>query len=92
MELDKFGLKVLAAIIYVMIGLVFFVGAFWAIVKASPFSVRKEIEEDQNTFAGDPDRLRDPRPGHHHRRRDPRRLRSDDRACRITNHLPTWRW
>ena len=49
MEWDKFGPKAAAAIIYVLIGLVFFVAAFWAIVKVAPFSVRKEIEEDQNT-------------------------------------------
>jgi putative membrane protein len=49
MEFDKLGPKVLTAIIYVMIGLVFFVATFMAIVKLVPFSVRKEIEEDQNT-------------------------------------------
>jgi putative membrane protein len=49
MDFDKLGPKVLTAIIYVMIGLVFFVTTFMAIVKLAPFSVRKEIEEDQNT-------------------------------------------
>ena len=49
MEWEKFGPKALTAIIYVLIGLVIFVGAFLAIVKVAPFSVRKEIEEDQNT-------------------------------------------
>jgi putative membrane protein len=49
MEWEKFGPKALSAIIYVMSGLVFFVAAFWGIVKVAPFSVRKEIEEDQNT-------------------------------------------
>ena len=34
---------------YTVFGLVMFVAAFMAIVKAAPFSVRKEIEEDQNT-------------------------------------------
>jgi uncharacterized membrane protein YjfL (UPF0719 family) len=32
-----------------MVGLVFFALAFWVIVKVSPFSIRKEIEDDQNT-------------------------------------------
>ena len=32
-----------------MIGLVFFAIAFIIIVKASPFSIRKELEDDQNT-------------------------------------------
>jgi uncharacterized membrane protein YjfL (UPF0719 family) len=49
MELDKLGPKVLTAIIYVLIGLAFFVATFMAIVKLVPFSVRKEIEEDQNS-------------------------------------------
>ncbi|MFO0806105.1 MAG: DUF350 domain-containing protein [Gemmataceae bacterium] len=49
MELDKLGPKVLTAIIYVLIGLAFFVSTFMAIVKLVPFSVRKEIEEDQNS-------------------------------------------
>jgi putative membrane protein len=35
--------------IYTVFGLVVFLLAFTAIVKAAPFSVRKEIEEDQNT-------------------------------------------
>ena len=33
----------------VVLGLVFFVIAFLAINRFAPFSVRKEIEEDQNT-------------------------------------------
>ena len=49
MNWEPFGPKVLTAIIYVLIGLVIFVGAFLAIVKVASFSVRKEIEEDQNT-------------------------------------------
>ncbi|HEY3788205.1 MAG TPA: DUF350 domain-containing protein [Urbifossiella sp.] len=49
MEWDKFGPKALTAVIYVLIGLAFFAAAFWSIVKVAPFSVRKEIEEDQNT-------------------------------------------
>lgn len=35
--------------VYVLIGLVFFALSFFIIVKIAPFSVRKEIEEDQNT-------------------------------------------
>jgi uncharacterized membrane protein YjfL (UPF0719 family) len=34
---------------YTLFGLVIFALAFWAMVKISPFSIRKEIEEDQNT-------------------------------------------
>jgi putative membrane protein len=36
-------------VFYTIFGLVMFVAAFMTIVKASPFSVRKEIEDDQNT-------------------------------------------
>jgi len=43
-------LPVLATtIIFVLIGLVVFGIAFFIVVKVSPFSVKKEIEEDQNT-------------------------------------------
>lgn len=34
---------------YTLFGLVVFAIAFWIIVKITPFSIRKEIEEDQNT-------------------------------------------
>lgn len=34
--------------IFVGIGLVVFAIAFWIMTKVAPFSVRKEIEEDQN--------------------------------------------
>ncbi len=37
------------SLIFVLIGLVFFAIAFKIIEKATPFSIRKEIEEDQNT-------------------------------------------
>jgi putative membrane protein len=35
--------------VFVLLGLVFFALAFAIIVKVSPFSIRKEIETDQNT-------------------------------------------
>jgi uncharacterized membrane protein YjfL (UPF0719 family) len=40
---------VIQTLIFCVIGVVTFALAFWIIVKATPFSVRKEIEEDQNT-------------------------------------------
>ena len=44
--------SILAALIYSVLGLVMF-GVFWMIViRLSPFSIRKEIEEDQNTALG----------------------------------------
>jgi len=36
-------------IVYGALGMVFFAIAFFIIVKIAPFSIRKEIEEDQNT-------------------------------------------
>lgn len=43
---------VVQTVIYSVIGVVVFGLAFWAITKLLPFSVRKEIEEDQNTSLG----------------------------------------
>jgi putative membrane protein len=37
------------SLIFVLIGLVFFAIAFKIIEKVTPFPIRKEIEEDQNT-------------------------------------------
>ena len=34
---------------YTFFGLVVFGIAYWVMVKVAPFSIRKEIEEDQNT-------------------------------------------
>jgi uncharacterized membrane protein YjfL (UPF0719 family) len=38
-----------ATLVFVAIGLVVFAFAFFIITKVTPFSIRKEIEEDQNT-------------------------------------------
>jgi uncharacterized membrane protein YjfL (UPF0719 family) len=40
------------ALIYTAVGVIIFGLAFWLVTKISPFSVRKEIEEDQNTALG----------------------------------------
>jgi uncharacterized membrane protein YjfL (UPF0719 family) len=39
-------------VIYVLIGLGFFALAYFLIQKMTPFSLRKEIEEDQNVALG----------------------------------------
>ena len=39
---------VVTTLVFVVIGLIVFALAFLVIAKATPFSVRKEIEEDQN--------------------------------------------
>lgn len=41
-----------STVVYSIVGLIIYVIAFWLICKISPFSVRKEIEEDQNTSLG----------------------------------------
>jgi uncharacterized membrane protein YjfL (UPF0719 family) len=39
-------------VIYVLLGLAFFALAYFLIQKMTPFSLRKEIEEDQNVALG----------------------------------------
>ena len=48
-EMDKLLPVLLTTVIFVAIGLVVFAIAFFIVVLVSPFSVKKEIEEDQNT-------------------------------------------
>ncbi|HSD86236.1 MAG TPA: DUF350 domain-containing protein [Kofleriaceae bacterium] len=43
------GEAVVSSAIFAGIGLVVFGVAFWVMNKLAPFSVKKEIEEDQNT-------------------------------------------
>ncbi len=38
-----------SSIAYSVIGIVVFMAAYWIIDRLTPFSLRKEIEEDQNT-------------------------------------------
>ena len=46
--LSQLGGLVIQTLIFALMGIVIFGIAFWVIVKVTPFSVRKEIEEDQN--------------------------------------------
>ena len=48
MDLAPFMKVFLSTVAYTIFGLVVFGVAFWAIVKLSPFSIRKEFEEDHN--------------------------------------------
>ena len=41
--------QLILTIVYVAIGVIVFGLAFWLVTKVTPFSVRKEIEEDHNT-------------------------------------------
>jgi putative membrane protein len=38
----------LSTVLYTIFGVLVFAIAFWAMVKISPFSIRKELEADQN--------------------------------------------
>lgn len=48
-KMDELLPVLVTTVIFVAIGLVVFAIAFLVVVYVSPFSVKKEIEEDQNT-------------------------------------------
>jgi uncharacterized membrane protein YjfL (UPF0719 family) len=48
-QFDQILRTLVSALAFSALGLVLFAVAFLIIVKVSPFSLRKEIEEDQNT-------------------------------------------
>jgi putative membrane protein len=48
-NLSELGHGIVSSLIFVGIGVVVFLLAFLLITKITPFSIRKEIEEDQNT-------------------------------------------
>lgn len=52
MSADVIVNTVVLSLIFVGIGLVVFLVAFFLITKVAPFSIRKEIEDDQNTALG----------------------------------------
>ena len=47
--LNQLADLILTTLAFTLLGLILFAIAFWIIVKVSPFSIRKEIEVDQNT-------------------------------------------
>lgn len=49
MKLENMGDAVVSTAVFAGIGLAVFGIAFWLMTKLAPFSVKKEIEEDQNT-------------------------------------------
>ena len=49
MNLDVLLKSLVSSIIFVGVGCIIFLIAFFIMTKLAPFSVRKEIEEDQNT-------------------------------------------
>lgn len=44
--------EIVSTLVYCLIGLGFFIGAYFLMEKVMPFPVRKEIEEDQNVALG----------------------------------------
>lgn len=42
----------IATLVYTLFGLAVFGGSLWLVTLVAPFSIRKEIEEDQNTALG----------------------------------------
>lgn len=48
MKLENMGDAIVSSAVFAGIGLVVFGIAFWIMNKLSPFSIKKEIEEDQN--------------------------------------------
>lgn len=50
--IDELVKPVVYTLIFTLIGIVVFAAAFFVMTKVAPFSIRKEIEEDQNTSLG----------------------------------------
>jgi uncharacterized membrane protein YjfL (UPF0719 family) len=48
MKLGDMGDAVVSSAVFAGIGLAVFAIAFWVMTKIAPFSIKKEIEEDQN--------------------------------------------
>ena len=46
---ESFARPLLATVIYSMLGILIFAFGFFLMNKLAPFSLRKEIEDDQNT-------------------------------------------
>ena len=52
MNFEHLGEQLVATLIFSTMGILVFILAFWLMTMLIPFSVRKEIEEDQNTALG----------------------------------------
>lgn len=52
MKLADLGDALVSSAAFAAAGLVVFAVAFWLMAKLTPFSLRKEIEDDQNTALG----------------------------------------
>ncbi len=52
MKLDDLGEALVTSAAFAGVGVVVFTIAFWLMARLTPFSLRKEIEEDQNVALG----------------------------------------
>jgi uncharacterized membrane protein YjfL (UPF0719 family) len=52
MDFQQIAKVAVVSLVFVIIGLAVFGVAFFLITKLAPFSIRKEIEDDQNTALG----------------------------------------
>ena len=48
MDYEQLGKALLTTFAFSMLGIIMFALAFWVMDKLAPFSLRKEIEEDEN--------------------------------------------
>ena len=51
-QFDHLVFQIMSSLVFSLIGIVVFAFAFWLIGKISPFSIRKELEDDQNVALG----------------------------------------
>lgn len=51
-DMSRLSEHLAAAVVFGLLGIVLFVLALWLTVRITPFSLRKEIEEDQNVALG----------------------------------------
>lgn len=52
LQLNGLAELIIATLAFSILGILLFALAFWIIVKVAPFSVRKELEDDQNVALG----------------------------------------
>ncbi len=51
-QFEHFIFQIMSSLVFSLIGITVFAFAFWLIGKISPFSIRKELEDDQNVALG----------------------------------------
>jgi putative membrane protein len=51
-QFEHFIFQIMSSLVFSLIGIIVFAFAFWLIGKISPFSIRKELEDDQNVALG----------------------------------------